>query len=409
MQDFRCATHTDTSRAAKARLSGQVSSDVFTFKRKTIFQLAAKAAGRRLSKTAVALAATGLLLTGCSSLEAAGIYLEDAPATLPQLSAEQFAHQSIARHDQALADALDKWTTDSSASDCPACQDAVTRFADNCEARIQAVGGLWQPWPQGTPDNAQTLAPIPPVEPQVTELVRQGITSAVTDLRMAAQVDSATRPLVAAAAMGRVADSFALAAAAQIPQDDLDAWFEQASSLELPEQMALPSPSPAQPSTFELTPSPDAAVSRALRDWDCVQDLLPHWTGSYDAGAGPSAAKFYSRAQVDQLANSIGQALQAGATDTRVGTCASAFSAHLSDSEAGQTDSVTALQQLLAASNLELFTAAPELKLPQAPSSRGLSFPAEQLVLGVYYWQLIAGPDATPALIGLELPQQSQQ
>lgn len=392
-------------------------------------------------------ALVALSLSGCAVTNAMGIYWEGARPKLPQLSAEELALQSVARHDAALQEALTNWQDSEDASACTACVAPVQRFAEHAAQRVERVGGVWDPWPGGVPSNAPTLEALAIPAPEVSALVEQAITSAVVDLRLATQAQPETRRLVGAAAGGRIADALSLAGAAGLESEQLDAWFQSGGAQQLPQDFtaddegtsepaatastsdptatgqasastdpaatlaplptALASVTPTPPSpAASPTPLPESAhrpLARAIRDWDCVQDLLPRWAAAPDLEGGPAASEVSARLQVDDLANTIATLLAHEVPDQRLGSCTAHFSDYLEDAapEGSNAQILSALENRLAATNLELFVALPQLQLADLDSARGLPLAAEQLARGVQFWAKVSGPENVPALVGL--------
>lgn len=371
-------------------------------------------------------ALVALSLSGCAVTDAMGIYWEGALPKLPQLSAEELALQSVARHDAALQEALTNWQGSEDASACTACVAPVQRFAEHAAQRVERVGGVWDPWPGGVPSNAPTLEALAIPAPEVSALVEQAITSAVVDLRLATQAQPETRRLVGAAAGGRIADALSLAGAAGLESEQLDAWFQSGGAQQLPQDFtaddegtsepaatlaplptALASVTPTPPSpAASPTPLPESAhrpLARAIRDWDCVQDLLPRWAAAPDSEGGPAASEVSARLQVDDLANTIATLLAHEVPDQRLGSCTAHFSDYLEDAapEGSNAQILSALENRLAATNLELFVALPQLQLANLDSARGLPLAAEQLARGVQFWAKVSGPENVPALVGL--------
>ena len=89
--------------------------------------------------------------------------------------------------------------------------------------------------------------------------------------------------------------------------------------------------------------------------------------------------------------------------DQRLGSCTAHFSDYLEDTapEGSNTQILSALENRLAATNLELFVALPQLQLADLDSARGLPLAAEQLARGVQFWAKVSGPENVPALVGL--------
>ena len=371
-------------------------------------------------------ALVALSLSGCAVTDAMGIYWEGALPKLPQLSAEELALQSVARHDAALQEALTNWQGSEDASACTACVAPVQRFAEHAAQRVERVGGVWDPWPGGVPSNAPTLEALAIPAPEVSALVEQAITSAVVDLRLATQAQPETRRLVGAAAGGRIADALSLAGAAGLESGQLDAWFQSGGAQQLPQDFtaddegtsepaatlaplptALASVTPTPPSpAASPTPLPESAhrpLARAIRDWDCVQDLLPRWAAAPDSEGGPAASEVSARLQVDDLANTIATLLAHEVPDQRLGSCTAHFSDYLEDAapEGSNAQILSALENRLAATNLELFVTLPQLQLADLDSARGLPLAAEQLARGVQFWAKVSGPENVPALVGL--------
>lgn len=396
------------------------------------------------ARMGAAAALVALSLSGCALTDAMGIYWEGARPQLPQLSAEQLALQSVARHDAGLQQAIGAWKNQDGASECAACTGPLEILVEHAEERVLRAGGVWDPWPAGVPSEAPTLEPLPVPAPEVPALVEQAITSAVVDLRLGAQAKVDTRRLVGAAAAGRISDALSLARVAGVDEKQLDAWFQAGGELPLPEDFTADkvapsalsasatttsttaepsstsptlgagssaSPTPPTSSPTALPASARSAVSRAIREWDCVQDLLPRWAAAPDSEDGPPAPEVFARQQVDDLANTIAVLLARQVPDQRLGSCSAYFKqfANQSGSAGSSAQMLVALENRLAATNLELFVSEPELEVAQLDSARGLSLPAEQLVRAVDFWQKVAGTETVPALVGLVTPAPAAQ
>lgn len=286
---------------------------------------------RRLGRLTAAIA--------CASVLAACTTIVNAPTPLPALDEAATLRDQVARHEAATIQRATE--LQAKAATCADCQTAATSIIEGAKARLEAIGGIWEPWPADTPQSwVEQPAPIAeaPLDPQafaqwLGASARHDMNAALERHRHAPQVVSTEQvvPILALGA-GRALEAWTLASAYGVDLDtdalQLAALIDRASYLpsESPDDRAqwvltATDSAPRLPddqSTFDealrkaLTESTQA--SEAVRTWDCVAQTLPH----LDIAVAPiSNAEIYA----DVLLTRSTDLLAKGVTDTRQLRC----------------------------------------------------------------------------------------
>ncbi|WP_175953798.1 hypothetical protein [Schaalia sp. Marseille-Q2122] len=261
---------------------------------------------------------------------------------LPEMNEAAALRDQVARHEAASVERATQLS--SKASACGDCQSASSALVEGAQARLETIGGLWEPWPADTP---QSLVEMPtpvaeaPLSPAafaqwLEATARHDMTSVLAAHRTSPEAVTKEQavPVVTLAA-GRAMDAWALAQAYGVDLEDspaqLGTLIERAAQLK-----AHPSSAPAtawalsaedlssewadlqaQESFSEslreaLAASPEATA--AVRTWDCVAQTLPHM----DIAVAPVGdAELYA----DALLTRSTELLSKGATDERQLRC----------------------------------------------------------------------------------------
>lgn len=320
----------------------------------------ARRRSRTLTRASLAVlvgAAAAGTLTGC------GVHLQAAPGALPSLTGTALARDTAVRSDAAAA--AQARALSAKATSCAACQAGLTALAADSDARVQALGGLWEPWGGATPEGATPPEPVAdaPMDPAV--LASWLAATARRDLAAAEDTDvpGPDARTLAAVATGRLASAQALASAYGVALDAgadrltaLDARLSQAMladgqgwrgwsfPTEDPPAVA-PSSSPLPSDNAEAQESPE--LSEAVRVWDCVAQALPR-RQVVDQALDDASARS------DALLARSASVLALGISDTREQRC------ELSDDL-----TLPQLDALVLGADLDLFAS-------EAPSVRGV-------------------------------------
>ena len=283
---------------------------------------------RRIPGVLVAGAAV-LALSACST------------SSLPPLSGFAAVRDQAARTEAAASQRATQLAE--AATGCAPCSAALRSLASASDARLEALGGLWDPWGGATPEGESAPAPVSAAPTDVPAFISWLARTATRDLEIAAdptRADTEEARTLSASALGRYASAVTLANAYGI---NLDAGEEEAAAIndrvntasrqgtqtwaiDLFDEPAISST--FAPSGKDLTSSTE--LSEAVAMWDCTASTLPKaqvvagtLTDAYDV-----SGQLLTRAQV---------ALRAGATDTRTPRC-----------ELPATDAATLASNLLA-------------------------------------------------------------
>ncbi len=155
---------------------------------------------------------TALCLGGCA------LRLDTPPDNLPRLNPGQAGISAVTRFDTAISTGADAIAQD--AGQPQGVRAAAGQVRDQAEQRLAALGGVWNPWPQGTPSGAQP-GPTPVTPPaNLADLVQMLVDNAATACRGAdaAPAGQTATLLTAVCAANRMdANTLASAAGIQVP------------------------------------------------------------------------------------------------------------------------------------------------------------------------------------------------
>ena len=262
----------------------------------------------------IAAAAAALALSACSA------------QVQPTLSGFAAARDQAARTEAAASARATQLAEN--ATECAACSTALRSLASASEERLEALGGLWDPWGGTTPEGEKAPAPVSAAPTDVSAFISWLARTATRDLEIAAdptRADTEEARTLSASALGRYASAVTLANAYGI---NLDAGEEEAAAIndrvntasrqgtqtwaiDLFDEPAISST--FAPSGKDLASSEE--LSEAVAMWDCTASTLPKaqvvagtLTDAYDV-----SGQLLTRAQV---------ALRAGVADTRTPRCA---------------------------------------------------------------------------------------
>lgn len=285
-----------------------------------------------------------MTLTGC------GVHLESAQGSLPELTAPQLVRDRAVRVDWAIAARADDLAE--LAGQCEPCQKAWRDVADRAAHRVESLGGVWDPWPDGAPEGADLPDPIAEAPVAADTFVAWMAASAVRDLSSVADpglLSDADARMLASVAAARLSDATTLGAVVGVDYDEgasrvlvlakrisarahgdsadgsaPDGVMRAAQGILDARGIA---PVDAGTALFaHLAPSgqgmhsdqrdftEDTDVSDAVRVWDCVGQTLPALQVEGEGIADASAT-------VDRLLERTRVVLNAGAEDTREFRC----------------------------------------------------------------------------------------
>ena len=217
------------------------------------------------------------------------------------------------------------------ATDCASCSSALRDVASSSQARLEALGGLWDPWGGVTPDGQSAPAAVSEAPTDVSAYVSWLARTATRDLEIAANPDKTSADearTLGASALGRYASAVSLAYvygidleagvdAALLINDRVNAASRQGVQTWAIDLFNESSISPTfAPSGKDLSSS--AELSQAVATWDCTASSLPK--AQVSAGTLTDAyavsGELLARADI---------ALRAGAADARTPRCTLGF------------------------------------------------------------------------------------
>ena len=300
-----------------------------------------------LTRAATAGAAAALVVMG---LGGCGVHFATAPGGLPQLSGVEALRDQAVRTDAAAQVRAEELVL--KATSCPPCQSVLASVATDSQVRVEALGGLWDPWEGATPEGAQApeIVADAPMEPAA--FVSWLAASAERDLKAVAADESIPGEdarMIASVAAGRLASAHLLGQAygmdvygardqvAQLAtrlnelleenEQKSGGWSLDPALVGEPEPVALPVDS----ALFQAS----AEAASAVKTWDCVAQTLPQ---SQVEGLVED-----STTRADLLLVRAASFLEAGVADTRQQRC--------------QLDvaDVTTLESWLISADLDLF------------------------------------------------------
>lgn len=309
-----------------------------------------------------------VLVMGATALGGCDLHLATSPGSLPTLEGTAALRDAAARTEDAAAERADSLAR--LATQCEECRAALTAVAKDSRTRLQALGGVWDPWGTTTPEGAESVDPVAdaPMTPEV--FVSWLAATAERDLR-AVSTDTAVKAddarTLASAAVGRLRSAHTLASVYGVSLDAGDATLTELTDridallgADAPGGWSLgagsgngdaqsgssASPSPSAPDASaspSSIPSENADVQRseqlsgAVRTWDCVAQTLPR-AQVVDKTLDDASDK------ADVLLARATAVLDSGVADTRAQRC------RLKDSKLDH------LGDLLVSADLELFT-----------------------------------------------------
>lgn len=222
-------------------------------------------AGRLRKVAAAALVITSAFsLSACSG--AISSVFSPSVTPLPSLDESQTTRDYLARTEAAITWRARELAT--KATRCADCADVSSSIAEAAQARLTALGGVWQPWPADLPQSEAVERPFPVAEAptQPAEFVQWMIEGARRDLVAVTKGEFGTRDrlVVAASAAARVKSAAALAKTYGV-EVDLDSVIPD------------PSPDTAKPASAAPTlPAADKASS--VRSIDPAElDAVQMW------------------------------------------------------------------------------------------------------------------------------------
>ncbi len=275
------------------------------------------------------LAASAVALSSC---EAPRVRLETDVPTLPSLTRIDAIRDTAARTESAAADRAADLATN--ATSCPACAEVLTSIASNSRSRLEAFGGVWDPWNGNPPKGAQTVPAVASAPVTVDEFASWLAQTARRDLAAAADPEetaSTDALALATAALGRYRSAQALASVYGLSIDEGGAAVsdlnERLRSIAGSDSLSLLGTWGLDPDALAsgaLLAAPDLSKDTALGDsaelaesiasWDCAAQSLPRAQLVAQSVSDASTRQDVLFSRVDAL-------LSAGATDERTLRC----------------------------------------------------------------------------------------
>ncbi|GEM_PF-227750 len=176
-------------------------------------------------------AALAGLVAVCTAVSLAGCDLrfEASPGGLPELTGVAALRDVAARSESATR--ARAASLSAKATTCETCQEVLDGIASDSSARLEALGGVWDPWNGATPEGAQAPADVADAPVEVGEFATWMALSARRDLVAAtdADIEGPDARLLASAALGRLASAQRLADTYDV---DLAGGLEQVGVLD---------------------------------------------------------------------------------------------------------------------------------------------------------------------------------
>lgn len=282
----------------------------------------------------LALAAlSGVSVLVLSSCAGGTVRLDTGAPSLPSLTSIGAIRDTAARTESASAARAKALAADASA--CPQCAEVLTSVAANSTARLEALGGVWDPWGGEVPKGAKNVPPVADAPLEVAEFASWLATTARRDLAAAADSEetSASDALVlASTALGRYRSALALS---RVYGVSLDAESTAVSNLNDRLRSIAGEDSLALLGTWGLDPQAFASgsalppldlsaakklgesteLAETITSWDCAAQSLPRVQALTDSIPNASSS-------ADSLFSRVDRALIAGAQDRRLVRCA---------------------------------------------------------------------------------------
>ena len=108
-------------------------------------------------------------------------------SSLPTLSGFAAVRDQAARTEAAAAARATELAD--VATDCASCSSALRDVASSSQARLEALGGLWDPWGGATPEGESAPTPVSEAPTDVSAYVSWLARTATRDLEIAADPD----------------------------------------------------------------------------------------------------------------------------------------------------------------------------------------------------------------------------
>lgn len=247
-------------------------------------------------------------------------------SSLPSLSGFEAVRDQAARTESAASSRASQLA--SLATDCASCSSALRAAAASSDERLEALGGLWDPWGGDTPPDGESApAAVSEAPTEVSAYVSWLARTATRDLEIASdphRSSSEQARTLAAAALGRYATAVTVSRAygialdsgadqALLINDRTNAASRQGVQTWSIDLFDSPSVTPVfAPSGKDLSSS--AELSAAVATWDCTASTLPKAQTSAGtlSDAYDVSGELLVRAQT---------ALRAGAADARTPRC----------------------------------------------------------------------------------------
>ncbi|EFU61862.1 MAG: hypothetical protein ACFNXV_04180 [Pauljensenia sp.] len=268
------------------------------------------------TRRALSVFAVGAVVVALSACQA---------SSLPSLSGFEAVRDQAARTESAASSRASQLA--SLATDCASCSSALRAAAASSDERLEALGGLWDPWGGDTPDGESAPAAVSEAPTEVSAYVSWLARTATRDLEIASdphRSSSEQARTLAAAALGRYATAVTVSRAygialdsgadqALLINDRTNAASRQGVQTWSIDLFDSPSVTPVfAPSGKDLSSS--AELSAAVATWDCTASTLPKAQTSAGtlSDAYDVSGELLVRAQT---------ALRAGAADARTPRC----------------------------------------------------------------------------------------
>lgn len=256
----------------------------------------------RFLKLSVLLIA-GAMLGGC------GLRLDTPPDSLPHLDAGQEGISAATRAEAAITTGTEQMADDASLA--AGTREVIASVRDLSAMRLDALGGLWQPWPEGTPAGADPGPAPSPAPATVADLLQM-------------LVDGATTSCQAAGHAPKGEDALLLAAVCAA--ENLDAnRISAASGVALPETKVAVEATPAPNPEGEEQQITDKAVLDQLREAETALDFARFRMETAAAHLSGDDRK-WALLRADALAWDVQALVDAGVADVRASQYALNFS-----------------------------------------------------------------------------------
>ncbi|MCS4484213.1 hypothetical protein NXS08_01740 [Gleimia sp. 6138-11-ORH1] len=245
------------------------------------------------------------------SLSACSVHWDYGHPILPEISADEVQFQELVSAEIRFVAAAEK------VSDCAACKPVLAQFVAGSAARQDALGGVWNPWPEGVPEGAPLPpgADLPAFSAAAPDLAREFVTNGFTALHSLPNLASESdRRLVASVALVRIHTGVRLAQAS-------GSWEKLRIQLAANEFFSH---------TSDFFSEGATKLASAVRDWDCAVQVFPEIVATLPAA---EAKVWYPRVRqlTIQLDRAVSVALEAKAADKRIDSCLGAFEFNAAD------------------------------------------------------------------------------